>query len=114
MIDLSDGLAADAAHLGRASGARLHIRLAELPLADGVREVASALGEPPWRLAAGAGEDYELCFCVPEALRGETERALAGAAAPTWIGDVREGEPGAAFSDERGEDVRVEGYEHRW
>jgi thiamine-monophosphate kinase len=116
MIDVSDGLATDAGHIGRASRARLSVRLRDLPLEDGVREVASALGEPPWRLAAAAGEDYELCFCAPAAAREAIERALAepGEAQVTWIGAVEEGEPGAAFSDERGEDVRIEGYEHRW
>jgi thiamine-monophosphate kinase len=116
MIDVSDGLASDAAHIGRASGARLRVRLGDLPLEEGVAEVASALGEAPWQLAATAGEDYELCFCAPPAAREAIERALAepGAAPITWIGAVEEGEPGAVFSDERGEDVRIEGYEHRW
>jgi thiamine-monophosphate kinase len=117
MIDISDGLAADAAHIGTASGARLAIRLDALPLAEGVSDVAAELGEPPWRLAAGGGEDYELCFCAPSDARERIDGALAtlGGAAVTWIGSVTAGgEPGAAFSDQGGEDVRIEGYEHRW
>lgn len=114
MIDLSDGLASDAAHLGRASGVELHVDLAALPLHPGVAEVAAELSIPPWRLAAAGGEDYELCFCAAAGERRRIERALAAVSAVpvSWIGEVREGTPGVRLSDERGELVRIEGYEH--
>jgi thiamine-monophosphate kinase len=116
MIDLSDGLAADAAQLGRASGVRLHLDLDALPLGDGVHEVAAQLGEPPWRLAVSGGEDYELCFCAAPADRARIERDVheLGAVEVSWIGEVREGEPGAELSGDGLDDARVEGFEHRW
>jgi thiamine-monophosphate kinase len=116
MIDLSDGLASDAAHIGRASGVDVHVDLAALPLHEGVAEVAAELGAPPRQLAAAGGEDYELCFCVAPEDRARVEAAAAdiGPVQVSWIGEVRAGAPGATLSDERGDAVRVEGYEHRW
>jgi thiamine-monophosphate kinase len=117
MIDLSDGLASDAAQIGRASGVRVHVDLDAVPLHDGVAEVARELGEPGWRLAAGGGEDYELCFCAAPGDRERVERAVRelGAVEVSWVGDVRAAaEPGATFSGGGAEDVRIEGYEHRW
>ena len=114
MIDLSDGLAADAAHVGRASGVELRVSLPALPLHEGVAAAARALGVPSWQLAAGGGEDYELCFCAAREDRQRVERAVAdlGQTRVGWVGEVRAGAGGAVFSDERGDAVRIEGFEH--
>jgi thiamine-monophosphate kinase len=55
MIDLSDGLGRDAARIGVASGVRLVIDAARLPISHRA---------PDWFRAASEGEDYELLMAI--------------------------------------------------
>jgi thiamine-monophosphate kinase len=57
MLDVSDGLAVDAAHIATRSGCRLAIQLERVPLADG-----ATIDD------LGFGEDYELLAATPDAL----------------------------------------------
>jgi thiamine-monophosphate kinase len=66
LLDLSDGLAADAVHVAARSGCRLVVELERVPLAAGLSELARDLGEDVYRLACGFGEDYELLAAVAE------------------------------------------------
>jgi thiamine-monophosphate kinase len=101
MIDVSDGVATDAAHIGRASGAALEVELALLPLADGVDA----------ELAATAGDDYELLFCAPPETVTAIEESVRGV---TWIGRVTDREAGARMLGDDGQPVALSGYEHAW
>ena len=75
-LDLSDGLASDLGHILRASGVGAQIELDRLPLPQALLAQPDALR---WPLALAGGDDYELCFTVPEAQRGVLATALANA-----------------------------------
>jgi thiamine-monophosphate kinase len=63
-IDLSDGLVADLSKLIQASDVGAEIDVRCLPLSQ---ELLDAVGrEKALQYATGGGDDYELCFTVPE------------------------------------------------
>ncbi len=83
MIDVSDGLLADAGHIADASGVAIDIDRDAFVVPDQMRDAASALGVDPYRWLLTGGEDHGLLASFP-----------AGTALPAdWsvIGSVAEG-----------------------
>ncbi|ENM0756614.1 thiamine-phosphate kinase [Proteus mirabilis] len=74
-IDISDGLISDLNHILTASGCGARINLDALPYSTAMKSQVSKEQAKIWALSGG--EDYELCFTVPEINRGALDIALA-------------------------------------
>ncbi|HAI48944.1 MAG TPA: thiamine-phosphate kinase, partial [Enterobacteriaceae bacterium] len=86
-IDLSDGLISDLGHILKASDCGAHVALDALPFSDTLRE--NVTREQAELFALTGGEDYELCFTVPELNRGVIDVALGRLGVPyTCIGQI--------------------------
>ncbi len=94
MIDLSDGLSSDLAHLCRESGVGANIDASRIPIdplierrGEQVDDVLSSHAGDAFTLALGGGEDYELLFTVSPKNAARVPDEIDGVAA-TYIGDV--------------------------
>ena len=63
-IDISDGLAADLGHILEASGRSAEVNLESLPVCGDLMQIENR--DRLLKLALCSGDDYELCFTVPE------------------------------------------------
>ncbi|MBC0853922.1 thiamine-phosphate kinase [Pantoea stewartii] len=111
-IDISDGLISDIGHVLKASGCGARINLDALPLSPALRDNFDASQVLRWALSGG--EDYELCFSVPEVNRGALEVALGHLGVPyTCIGQMApESEGLSLLENGKPTDVRFKGFDH--
>lgn len=65
MIDVSDGLVADAGHVAEQSGVRVDLRSAAFEVPEPLHAVAAALGSDPMRFVLGGGDDHALLATFP-------------------------------------------------
>lgn len=95
-IDISDGLAADLNHVLTRSEVGARLFLHQLPCSEALRSLAL---EDQRYYALHGGDDYELCFTVPEEMRGSLETSLTHAGVPlTCVGQIDK-QPGLRFFD---------------
>lgn len=116
-IDISDGLISDLAHILKISGTGARINLDKLPLSSALTQCyldQSCTEEQAHIWSLSGGEDYELCFTVPEINRGALEMALAHTGSGfTCIGQIRpESEGVRYFKGEQEISVSLQGFDH--
>lgn len=111
-IDISDGLLADLGHILECSEVGARVERQRLPLSDALIERAGREQALDWALSGG--EDFELCFTVPESRWAALEQALVGHAVPvTCIGEILPAEQGLQL-DDNGQlrPIGASGYDH--
>lgn len=115
MMDLSDGLATDLAHIGAASGLAALVVGRQLPLSAALRQAAVVLDHDPHHWALCGGEDYELLFTVAAgtgadlARRVWTELGLK----LSCVGRMISGAGVMLEEDGLQRPISYQGYEHR-
>lgn len=112
MIDISDGLSSDLAHLCRQSRAGAVIDAARVPVDPAVINLCGRRALDPLLLALHGGEDFELLFTIRPRDLGRLPRSLGGVPV-TYIGDVTS-EPGRVLISEGSRVWRLEpgGFTH--
>ncbi len=93
MMDISDGIATDLAHLCKRSGVGARIESRRLPISTATYLACEELSLSPASLAVRGGEDFELLFTAPPSASSvirEIGRKLN--IGLTIIGDIVEGE----------------------
>lgn len=90
-IDLSDGLASDLLHILKQSHCGAIVNVDDLPLSIALTQECDA--DEQIELALCAGDDYELCFCLPAMHWDDAvKKAAATGVALTAIGVITAGE----------------------
>jgi thiamine-monophosphate kinase len=112
MLDLCDGLGADAAHLAAASGVAVELELERVPVAGPAIAAARRLGVEPERFAAESGEEYELLVALPETFATEDALAFQSVCGLrlTRVGQIRPG--GGVHARLGGKPVALAGFDH--
>ncbi|MGR5064333.1 thiamine-phosphate kinase [Photobacterium sp. DNB22_13_2] len=111
-LDISDGLISDLGHILKRSGVAAEIDVDKLPLSPELIAFEPKR-DAALQLALASGEEYELCFTVPEQNRGAVDTALARSGVrATCIGQLRPGQGITLVRERQPLNWKLHGYDH--
>ena len=115
MMDISDGLATDLAHICTASNLAAQVDARMLPLSATIKKAGEHLDYDPQQWALSGGEDYELLYTVaPGAGEGLARRVKEELGLKAHcLGRMVSGEGVYLMEDGTSRQISYQGYEHR-
>lgn len=114
MMDISDGLATDLAHICTVSGTGAEIVRENIPLAPMLETAAGTLQTDVLEWALKGGEDYELLFTVAPEHEQELRRLIATRTGREiyHVGRIIAGQGVYLCSDGERKEISYQGYDH--
>lgn len=107
-LDVSDGLLADLMHIAEASGLKLRINAAALPMSAAATSAMAANSNVLCDVVSG-GDDYELAFTLPVALQPELSKIASDSGVSlTIIGEALSGAAEVEILDALGQPMPFE------
>lgn len=116
MLDVSDGISGDLAHICEQSGVGALLDLTRLPLSSELCAVAAVRGNDPLYWALHGGEDYELLFTIAPGCEELVRARISNETGTrvTVIGTITERSEGmrVVYPDHHIEPLHVESWDH--